>query len=477
MTTQPLFLVASAALLAAPSARYEPCLRPARAGTQIQGDVTVCPGRYRIADRGEVGVLVIAGSGTRLNLTGVTLESGDSVSSAFVGAGVVSRGLDNVEVYGGTIRGYRHGIRIEGGRGHRIARVDVSGSRTQALRSTPEQFDEADWLDIFHADTAELYGGGVLLKGTNGATVTGVQARHAQNGIGLIDARSTYVADNDVSENSGWGIHLWASSQNVVVRNLAHHNVRCESPAYRRGCDSAGILLREVSDSNLIADNDITWSGDGFFLSGQQGLVRPSRGNMVLRNDGSSSYHNAFESTFSPGNVFLENRADSSDYGFWLGYSTGNTVQGNTVLGSRSVGIAIEHGSANRLLSNMVMGGKTGILLFTRDSNGPASRDYVIDDNVIAGVTRGLVLRKTTHARVRGNTFDNLDEGLVADSAGRDAQVTGNVFLRAQQAFIVAPALTAGSNYWATATEAEAVARVRGAVVVAPWFPASVAGY
>ncbi len=141
------------------------------------------------------------------------------------------------------------------------------------------------------------------------------------------------------------------------------------------------------------------------------------------------------------------------------------------------MGIAIEHGSANRLQSNMVMGGKTGILLFIRDSAGPASRDYVVDDNILAGVERGLVLRRTAHVRVRGNTFDNLDEGLVADSAGADAQVTGNVFLRAQRWFISAPALTAGSNYWATATEAEARARVNGAVILAPWFPASAAGY
>ncbi len=477
MLTRPAVLCASTLLLVAAAPGGDPCLRLLRAGTQVQGDVTVCPGRYRIADHGELGVLIIAGSGTRLNLTGVTLESGDSVPAAFLGAGVVSRGLDNVEVYGGTIRGFRHGIRIEGGRGHRIARVDVSGTRAQALRSTPDRYDEADWLDIFRADTAEAYGGGVLLKHTNGATVVGVSARHAQNGIGLIGARGSYVADNDVSENSGWGIHLWASSQNVVVRNKAHHNVRCESPAYRRGCDSAGILLREQSDSNLIADNDVTSSGDGFFLSGQPEYVRPSNGNMVLRNDGSSAYHNAFESTFSHGNVFLENRADSSDYGFWLGYSTGTTVQGNIVLGSRSVGIAIEHGGANRLLTNLVMGGKTGIRLFIRDSNGPASRDYVIDGNTIAGVTRGLVLERTAHARVRGNTFDGVDEALVADSTGGDAQVTGNVFLRAQRFFIVAPSLTAGSNYWATATEAETVARVKGAVVVTPWFPASAAGY
>lgn len=477
MLTRSMVLGALAALLVGAVEAHAQCIRLTRPGTQVRGDVTVCPGRYRIADRGEVGVVIVAGSGTRLNLTGVTLESGDSVAAGFVGAGVVSRGLDNVEVYGGTIRGYRHGIVIEGGRGHRIARVDVSGSRAQALRSTPDRYDEADWLDIFRADSAEAYGGGVLLKGTNGATVVGVSAQRAQNGIGLIGARASYIADNNVSNNSGWGIHLWASSQNVVVRNEAHHNVRCESPSYRRGCDSAGILLREISDSNLVADNDVTWSGDGFFLSGQPEYVRPSQGNMVLRNDGSSAYHNAFESTFSHGNVFLENRADSSDYGFWLGYSTGTTVQGNIVLGSRSVGIAIEHGSANRLLSNLVMGGQTGIRLFIRDTAGPASRDYVVDGNVIARVRQGLVLERTAHVRARGNTFDNLDEGLVADSTGMDAQVSGNVFLRAQRYFIVAPRLTAGSNYWATATEAEAVARVKGAVTVTPWFPASVAGY
>jgi len=477
MLTRSLLLCASSAFFLSPPTGRDPCIRLVRAGTQVQGDVTICPGRYRIPDPGEIGVVIIAGSGTRLNLTGVTLESGDSVASRFVGAGVVSRGLDNVEVYGGIVRGFRTGIRIEGGRGHRIARVDVSGSRSQALRSTPDRYDESDWLDIFHADTAELYGGGVLLKNTNGATVVGVSARHAQNGIGLIGARDSYLADNDVSDNSGWGVHLWASSQNVVVRNKAHHNVRCESPAYRRGCDSAGILLRDQSDSNLVADNDITWSGDGFFLSGQPEYIRPSQGNMVLRNDASSAYHNAFESTFSHGNVFLENRADSADYGFWLGYSTGTTVQGNVVLGSRSAGIAIEHGAANRLLSNLIMGGKAGIRLFIRDPKGPASRDYVVDGNTLAGVTNGLVLEHTSHARVRGNTFDGVDNALVADSAGADAQVSGNVFLRAQRYFIVAPSLTAGSNYWATATEAEAVTRVQGAVVVTPWFPASVAGY
>ena len=43
-----------------------PCVRPSKPGTQVQGEVKICPGRYRIADPTERGVIVVAGSGTRL---------------------------------------------------------------------------------------------------------------------------------------------------------------------------------------------------------------------------------------------------------------------------------------------------------------------------------------------------------------------------------------------------------------------------
>jgi len=52
-----------------------PCVRPTRSGTQVQGEVRVCPGRYRIADANEQGVIIAAASGTRIDLTGVILES------------------------------------------------------------------------------------------------------------------------------------------------------------------------------------------------------------------------------------------------------------------------------------------------------------------------------------------------------------------------------------------------------------------
>jgi len=473
----PVFSAIVVSGLLAPNPVAPPCTRLTRAGTQIQGDVKICPGRYRFTDSAERGVIVIAATNTRLDLTGVTLESGDSVASRYVGAGVLSRGVDRVEILGGTIRGFRYGIRIEGGRGHRVIGTDVSGSRKQELRSTPRMYSELDWLDIFHPDTFDLYGSGLLLKWTDGASVTGVVAREGQNGIGLFGARGSYIADNDVSGNSGWGIHLWQSSHNVIVRNQAHHNVRCEAASYSHGCDSAALLLRDRSDSNLVADNDLSRSGDGFFLSGHRPLVQPSIGNVVIRNDATHSYHNAFESTFSAWNVFLENRADSSAYGFWLGYSTGNTVRGNTVIGTRVAAIAIEHGSDNEIASNTIIGGRLGIRLFAPQAEGEQSTNYRLHDNTLARLDQGIVLENTTHTRVRGNLFDGVGEGLVVDSVGADTEVSGNIFLRAERLFVRAPRLMAGGNYWGSASEAVTASRIEGQVTLAPWKPASAAGY
>ena len=454
-----------------------PCTRISRAGTELRGDTRICPGRYRIADPAQRGVLIVAASGLHIDLDGVVIESGDSVPSRYSGYGLTLRNVDSVAITGGTIRGYRIGVLLEGGSGHTVTGMTLSGSRSQALRSTPERYSEADWLDIFHPDTFETYGAGLYLKNADGITVQGITARDAQNGIMLSSVRRSQLLDNDVSDNSGWGISLWRSSRNALLRNRATHNVRCESEAYSKGCDSAALLIRQRSDSNVIADNDLRWSGDGFFLSGHQPGLEPSVGNLVIRNDASHAYHNAFEATWSWGTTFLQNRADSSAYAFWLGYSTGATVRGNTAVGSREVAIAIEHGSDNEIAGNVLIGGKDGIKLFTSAPSGPASRGYRVDDNTISRFGRGLVLQGTTQARVRGNVFDSDAESLVADAAAKDAVVQGNVFLRPGRFYVIAPELNAGGNFWGSVTEEATGEKISGNVTLAPWSAASAAGY
>jgi parallel beta-helix repeat protein len=467
-----------AALLALSGSHHAaPCIRPTRAGTQVQGEVRVCPGRYRIPDPGERGVIIAAASGTRIDLTDVVLESGDSVPSRYVGIGVVSRGVDGVTVSGGAIRGYRYGLRIEGGRAHRVIGMNLSGSRSLEVRSTPAKPDSTDRLDIIRRDVFDRYGGGVLLQGTVAASVTGVVARGAQNGIALVDVRNSYVADNDVTSNSGWGIHLWGSAGNIITRNRANHIRRCESQVPAADCGAAALLLREASDSNTIVDNDLTASSLGFLLAGGRPELRPSIGNLVYRNDASSALRAAFTAAYGWSNSFLENRADSAAIGFRLDHSGGSTLRANTVIGSRTAGIVSDNGSDNAILANVLIGGVVGIRVGAPEEPGDPSRRYRIDDNVLARLEQGIVLERTTKAQLRGNLFDGVGDGLVLDGAAYATEVTGNIFLRATRWFIDAPDLTAGGNYWATNDASSATAKVRGRISVLPWKPATAAGY
>jgi len=473
MRLVPLALVSLSAAVTA-TATSAPCVRPSRAGTQVQGEVRICPGRYRIADPGERGVIIAASSGTRIDLSGVVLESGDSLPGRYVGVGIASRDVDGVSILGGTVRGYRFGVRLEGGQGHRITGIDVSGSRAEPTRSTADVADSVDLLDPARPEVFLGYGGGLLLLRTTGAAVTGVLARGAQTGIGLVEARENYLADNDVSGNRAWGVHLWRSSRNVVIRNRADHTLRCPPPT---DCRAAAILLREGSDSNTIAENDLTGSSTGLLVTGQSPLTRASVGNLVYRNDASRATGAAFSAAYVWNLTLLENRADSAEQGVRLDHVSVAVLRGNTVIGARDAAIAAEHGRNNAIEGNILVDAPVGIRVGAPRAGGAKSVGYRIDDNVLGGAERGIVLQATTGSRVRGNIFDGVGDGLLVDGVGHGTEVTGNVFLRARGWFIDAPDLAAGGNYWATADASAASARVRGRVSVLPWRPATAVGY
>jgi parallel beta-helix repeat protein len=439
----------------------------------VQGEVRICPGHYRIPDPAEKGVIIAAASGTRIDLTGVTLESGDSVPARFVGIGIASRGVDGVTVQGGAVRGYHFGIRIEGGRGHRISAIEVSGSRRQDLRSTAERPDTADRLDVATPAVFARYGAGLVLQGVEQAIVVGIVARGSQNGIGLVDTRESYLADNDVSGNNGWGIHLWRSSHNLITRNQADHTLRCATAAF--SCGAAAILLREASDSNIISENDLTSSSIGVLLAGP-GIPHSSVGNLIYRNNAAGATGSGFEAALCQAAQFVENRADSAQRGFRLDRVSRTTVRGNTVIGAREVSIQMEQGSENSIAGNVLLGSRVGILIV--GATGYArSRGVRIDDNAVGGTQQAIVLRHASQSRVRGNVLDQVGDALLIDGAGYDTEVTGNIFLRATGWYVQAPDLAAGGNYWATTDAAAAAARVKGRITVLPWKPASAAGY
>jgi hypothetical protein len=78
---------------------------------------------------------------------------------------------------------------------------------------------------------------------------------------------------------------------------------------------------------------------------------------------------------------------------------------------------------------------------------------------------------------VRGNVFDGNEDALVSDLDARGAEVAGNVFMRSSGFFIRAAELDAGANYWGTASPEATREKLAGRVLIAPWYPASAAGY
>ena len=116
---------------------------------------------------------------------------------------------------------------------------------------------------------------------------------------------------------------------------------------------------------------------------------------------------------FCPGNVFEDNVANYSNYGFWLGYSTDSTVRGNEIRANRFDGIAIEHGQNNAIEDNRIEENRNGIRLWSdptrylSKSAGNSRRHYTISGNRIAGSREcGILVTDDHDLALEGNSYE-----------------------------------------------------------------------
>lgn len=371
-------------------------------GQVFTTNTVLAPGVYSLPNGVSIGA-----SGVTLDLNGATLAG-----TGFNHFGVTCVGRDNVVIKGGTIRGYYYGVRVQSGAGVRVLDNDLSGNWVdpESLTANPP------WLNINAGpdlgDRVNL-GGGLFAQDMTGAVISRNTLRNQENGIDLYGVRESQIDHNNVSDNTGWGIHLYASSGNRVYNNTADRCTRANLG------DSAGMLLVWGSSNNLIVSNSFQHGGDGFFIGNEGG--RPSNNNIVRGNNGSHAGANAFEATFSSGNQFIENIADASNYGFWLGYShDGNVIRGNSIRANNANGIEIEHGQNNVIEANDIIGnGASGIVLRTDglphfpvhadplNLPDPAvSSGYTIRNNrVHSNYGSALVLIETTGCLIVNNLF------------------------------------------------------------------------
>lgn len=320
-------------------------------------------------------VIEICTDGVTLDLSGVVVDGRETG-----GVGIRVHDCRDVTISNGAIFGFHYGIRAEN-----VTNLAVRGCMV-ADNANPIP---AGWLPDIERPVEEGFGGGIYLNCVIGGAIENNQAGNNFNGISLVRSEHIEVVGNHVSHCGNVGIYLLASSHNEVSHNVAEHCIRYTDRFWCDTADSAGILLESGSNRNRIIGNNLRYSGDGFFIRAHN--REPSNDNLITGNDGSYSPNNAFEAGFSSGNVFANNIANYSNYGFWLGYSTNTTVRGNEIKANRFDGIAIEHGRDNVIEHNRISGNRIGIRLWAdpldKDPEGsqPADRVYNIAGNRISG--------------------------------------------------------------------------------------------
>lgn len=328
-------------------------------GMVIIKNCSLRPGTYHLLHG-----ISIAASSVHVNMTGVTLiGAGDGTNF-----GVTVIGVRDVTITGGSVHSYFYGLRMEHSHGCTVHSLDASSNWVDPRSLMPK----APWLNINAPpnlnDKINL-GGGVFILQCRGLVLRGVRANAQENGLDIYHSSNITVVDCNASENTGWGIHLHNTSYSTVEHGRFNNCVRLGLG------DSAGILLVNNSNSNVINDNLCKSGGDGFFIGNENGS--PSDFNVVTNNDCSHAAANAFEATFSNGNIFENNRASYSSYGFWLGFSYNTTVHGNIITGC-GCGIEIDHGQNNTLERNTITNTNGPGIILKTDGTAPfASRPWL----------------------------------------------------------------------------------------------------
>jgi parallel beta-helix repeat protein len=473
-----------------------------RPGLVITHSVRVVPRAYRLPAPASLdsAVVTIRGNDLTVDFAGARMEGMDSHADPDLAAGVAVRvdGGERVRILNAHIRGYRVGILVRGTRGFTLAGSDVSYNWKPRLYSLVEHESLVDWLSFHHNEQDEWlrYGAAVYLADVRGGELRNNTSEQGMNGVMLVRSDDLRIHDNTLSYNSGLGLGLYRSSHNTILHNRVDFDVRGYSEGfYRRGQDSAGLLIYEQSDSNVVAYNSVTHGGDGLFLWAGQSTMDSGRGgandNLFFANDFSFAPTNGMEATFSR-NAFIANRVAGSDYGLWGGYSYDSKVVANCLVGNRN-GIAIEHGQNNTIARNRIVGGTTGLWLWANypeaadwgypNQHDTHSRDYRVLGNAFVGQRVALRVANTAGLALEHDTLAGVDTSAVLKDTVNFAR-SGLVELPAapQRASATCdPTALLPAAYATRAPAAPAVqrriprsplaARDRSAIVVDQWGP------
>jgi parallel beta-helix repeat protein len=324
---------------------------------------------------------------------GITIDSDnitlDGQGATLIGTGKTGEGINaagrkNITIKNLHMMNYYHGISIK-----RSSKLEITNC---TIASTSESPSNTLFLDIWKP-AADAYGAAIFLDEVADAEIHDNDLQHQMNGILSYHCKRLVVKNNIANYCSGFGFHLYETCDSTFADNYADYCCRyyLSEAGSHLGADAAGFLIIYGSCGNIFRKNYARLGGDGFFLAGltPDGIDVGCNHNLFEDNDASYSPNNAFEGVFSKGNIYRGNKANHSNYGFWLGFSSDCTVSNNQVYNNRQAGIAVENGMHFEVLDNDIQRNTHGILIWTRSyeflKNVPdvnaTSRDWLIERN------------------------------------------------------------------------------------------------
>lgn len=320
------------------------------------------------------------------------------------GEGIRVSGRKNVIIKNLRVLNYYHGISIKESK-----EIEISDC---TITSTAEVPSNTLFLDIWKP-AADSYGGAIYLEQVTDAKIHDSDLQHQMNGLLSYQCKRLDVKNNLANYCSGFGFHLFETCESTFEGNYADYCCRyyLSDPPSHLGADAAGFLITYKSCDNVFRKNYARLGGDGFFLAGltPDGIDVGCDNNLFEENDASYSPNNAFEGVFSKGNIYLRNKANHSNYGFWLGFSSDCTVKDNQIFNNRQAGIAVENGIGFKIHNNDIQNNTHGILIWTRSYDfletvpnmNETSRDWLIERNKLLQNKKGIRIAANQNHGVR----------------------------------------------------------------------------
>lgn len=353
-------------------------------GMKITRSAKIRKASYTIKPSSDISrpVILIEGNNITVDFNHATLNgsAATAMPDSFKGLAVLVKNSRKVTIKNLNVRGYKVALHIVNVQELILDSCDLGYNYRPRLLSTQEKENMADWMSYHRNEKNEWlrYGAAIYLEKCKRAVVRNCKVTGGQNALMMTQTDSSEIYNNDFSFNSGIGIGMYRSNHNQVMHNRIIFNVRGYSHGvYKRGQDSAGILVYEQSSNNTFFRNNVTHGGDGFFLWAGQTTMDSGKGgcndNLIIGNDFSYAPTNGIEVTFSR-NKIMNNRIFECDHGIWGGYSYNTQISANQFRDNR-IAIAIEHGQENEIHSNLFVRDNEAIRLWARKEQ-PADWGY-----------------------------------------------------------------------------------------------------